>query len=118
MQSSKYSSFLNPKWTEIVVNFISLKEYLEQENINKIDILKMDIEWMELEVFDSRSDYEWWKIKNLIAEIHLLNEKMKSERNIILPKLKGIFEHIEIINQPYNSEVFLVRACDNLILDK
>ena len=118
MQSSKYSSFLNPKWTEVVVNFISLKEYLEQENINKIDVLKIDIEWMEFEVFDSRWDYEWWKIKNLIAEIHLLNDEMKSKRNIILPKLKGIFKHINIINQPYNNEVFLVQAYDNSIWDK
>ena len=117
MQSSKYSSFLNPEWTEVVVNFISLKEYLEQKNIDKINVLKMDIEWMEFEVFNSRWNFEWWKIKNLIAEIHLLNEKMESNRNLILPKLKWIFKHIEIINQPYCNKVFLVRAYDNSILD-
>ena len=39
MQSSKYSSFLNPNWSKIVVNFISLKDYLEQGNINKISTL-------------------------------------------------------------------------------
>ena len=115
MQSSKYSSFLNPEWTEIAVNFISLKDYLEQGNIDKIDVLKMDIEWMEFEVFDSRWNFEWWKIKNLIAEIHLLNEKMKSQRNLILPKIKGTFWGLEIINQPYCDEIFLVHAYENLI---
>ena len=110
MQSSKYSSFLNPNWTKIGVNFISLKDYLEQENIDKIDVLKMDIEWMEFEVFDSRSDFEWWKIKNLITEIHLLDEGKKSQRNLIFPEIKKRFWNIKTINSPYRDEIFLVRA--------
>ena len=113
MQSSKYSSFLNPNWTEIVVNFISLKDYLEQGNINKIDVLKMDIEWMEFEVFDSRWDFEWWKISNLIAEIHLLNDDMKSERNAIFSDIKNRFSTTKIFKSSYRNEIFLVRDCDN-----
>jgi FkbM family methyltransferase len=113
MQSSKYSSFLNPKWSEIGVNFISLKDYLEQRNIEKIDILKMDIEWMEFEVLNSRWEFERWKINNLIAEIHLLNESMKSERNKIFPDIKKRFWNIEIINSGYRNEIFLIRACKN-----
>lgn len=113
MQSSKYSSFLNPKWSEIDVNFISLKDYLEQRNIEKIDILKMDIEWMEFEIFDSRWEFERWKINNLIAEIHLLNERMKSERNLIFPEIKKIFWNIEIINSDYRNEIFPIRAYEN-----
>ena len=110
MQSSKYSSFLNPKWTEIAVKFISLKDYLQQENINKIDVLKMDIEWMEFEVLWSRSDFERWKINNLIAEIHLINDDMKSQRNIILEKIKNTFLNTRIINPWYRKEIFLLRA--------
>ena len=110
MQSSKYSSFLNPRWTKIDVNFISLKEYLERGNINKIDVLKMDIEWMEFEVFDSRSDFERWKINNLIAEIHLLDEEKKLQRNSIFPEIKERFWNIKIINSSYRDEIFLVRA--------
>ena len=113
MQSSKYSSFLNPKWSEIGVNFISLKDYLEQRNIEKIDILKMDIEWMEFEIFDSRWEFERWKINNLIAEIHLLNEEMKSKRNKIFPDIKKRFWNIEIINSGYRNEVFLIRSYKN-----
>ena len=113
MQSSKYSSFLNPKWTEIGVNFISLKDYLEQKNINKIDVLKMDIEWMEFEVLNSRWEFERWKIGNLIAEIHLLNKEMQSKRNIIFPDIKKIFWYIETINSKYRNEIFLIRAYKN-----
>jgi FkbM family methyltransferase len=45
MQTSKYTSFLNQYWEEIQVKYITLKEYLQENNIEKIDILKMDIEW-------------------------------------------------------------------------
>lgn len=110
MQSSKYSSFLNPRWTKIDVNFISLKDYLEEGNIDKIDVLKMDIEWMEFEVFDSRSDFEWWKINNLITEIHLLDEEKTSQRNLIFPKIKERFWNTKIISSAYRDEIFLVRA--------
>ena len=79
MQSSKYFSFLNPKWIEISVSFITLNDYLYQNNIKKIDLLKMDIEWMEFEILKSRWDFERKKINNLVVEIHLLNEKMQSE---------------------------------------
>ena len=113
MQSSKYSSILNPNWTKIGVNFISLKDYLEQRNIKKIDVLKMDIEWMEFEVLDSRWEFERWKINNLIAEIHLLNEEMKFKRNEIFPDIKKSFSNIKIINSGYRNEIFLIRACKN-----
>jgi FkbM family methyltransferase len=110
MQSSKYSSFLNPTWTEIVVNFISLKDYLEQGNIDQIDVLKMDIEWMEFEVFNSRWDFEWWKIENLIVEIHLLNEEIKSMWNTILTRIKDVFWAAKTINSWYHDTIFLLRT--------
>jgi hypothetical protein len=113
MQSSKYSSFLNQNWTEIKAEFITLKDYLNQNNIDKIDILKIDIEWMEFEVLWSRTDFERWKIENLIIEIHLLNEKMKSEWDQIFIKIKNIFWNIETINSGYRNEIFLLRARKN-----
>ena len=109
-QSSKYKSFLNPNWVEVVVNFISLKEYLEQGNVSKIDVLKMDIEWMEFEIFNSRCNYERWMLNNLISEIHLLNREMESERNKLFPKIKNIFWDVKIINSWYRNEIFLLRA--------
>lgn len=109
MQSSKYSSFLNPKWIKNVVYFISIKDYLDQGNINKIDVLKMDVEWMEFEILSSRWDTERWKINNLIVEVHLLNKEMKLKWIKLLPKIKSIFWNIEII-ESYRKEIFLLRA--------
>ena len=110
MQSSKYSSFLNSKWKEIDVHFIVLKDYLKLHNIEKIDILKMDIEWMEFEVLSSRWNFERKKIKNLIVEVHLLNNKMESNWNLIFQKIRNYFKDIRIIQWWYRKEIFLLRA--------
>jgi hypothetical protein len=53
---------------------------------------------MEFEVLSSRADYEWQKINNMIVEIHLLNENMKSEWNQILLEIKSRFNRVNIIN--------------------
>ena len=110
MQSSKYSSFLNPEWRVVVVDFVTLKDYLERENINKIDVLKMDIEWMEFEVLTSFSNNEWSKIDTLVLEVHLLNYGMKSNRNELLELIKKRFQYVEIIKWWYREEVFLLYA--------
>jgi hypothetical protein len=110
MQSSKYSSFLNQKWKEIKSEFITLNSYLIKNNIDKIDVIKMDIEWMEFEVLPSRWYFEWEKINSFIAEIHLLNNNMKLERNQIFLEIKNIFWNIKIINSWYRKEIFLIWA--------
>jgi hypothetical protein len=46
---------------------------------------------MEFEVLSSRTDFEWSMIDSLIVEIHLLNEKMKSDWNQIFVKIKNVF---------------------------
>ena len=108
MQSSKYSSFLNKNWTEIKVNFIALKDYLVENNINKIDVLKMDIEWMEFEVLSSWSAFERERIGNLVVEIHLLNKQMESQWSQLFLKVKDIFWNVDVINSWYCDEIFLI----------
>lgn len=110
MQTSKYASFLNQYWEEIQVKYITLKEYLQENNIEKIDILKMDIEWMEFEVLASRWDFEREKIDNLTVEIHILNKKMEEEWNQIFLEIKNIFSNVKIIEWWYRKEIFLLRA--------
>lgn len=110
MQSSKYISFLNLNWAEILVEFITLKDYLQQCGIDKIDVLKMDIEWMEFEILSSLWEFEWEKIENMIVEVHLLNDKMKLEWRQIFLKIKNIFWNVEIIDSWYREEIFLVWA--------
>ena len=115
MQSSKFLSFLNSKWIKKDVSFITLKDYLIKNNVDKIDVMKMDIEWMEFEVLSSRWVFEWKRVGSLVVEIHLLDDKMKSDWNQIFIKIRKIFGNVEIIKSRYCEEIFLVWCCDNLI---
>lgn len=108
MQSSKYSSFLNPKWIKTEVKFYEIKRYLKNNDTKKIDVMKMDIEWMEFEILSSRTDFEWNKIQNFIAEIHILNNRTKNEWIKLLSKIKNIFSNIEIFKSPYSKDIFLI----------
>ena len=110
MQSSKYSSFLNRNWKEVVVEFTTFRDYLKENGIDNVDVLKMDVEWMEFEILSSRWDFERWRIDNFISEIHILNDGMKSEWNQIFLKIKNIFWNVKIIESWYCEEVFLVWA--------
>jgi len=110
MQSSKFHSFLNSSTNKIEVRFDILKNYIINNGIKKIDVLKLDVEGMEFEIFNSRSDFEWWKINNLIAEIHILDEEMLIRWNDILPIIQKHFKHVKIIESWYRKEIFLIYA--------
>lgn len=110
MQSSKFHSFLNPKWIEINVQFETLRNYITNTNIEKIDVLKMDIEWMEFEVLSSRTDFERSKIQSLIAEIHILNNEMNEQWNMIYNIIKKKFHKIQIFESWYRKEIFILHA--------
>jgi FkbM family methyltransferase len=62
MQSSKYSSFLNSKGKSIKVAMRTLEGYLREQNLDYIDLVKMDIEGMEFEVLESWDDELFEKI--------------------------------------------------------
>ena len=110
MQSSKYTSFLNPKWKEINVNYIKLSTYLKENNINTIDILKIDIEWMEFDILPSFSHHERCIIQNLILEVHILDKTMEIQWDNIYNKIINNFSTTKVYKSWYREEIFLLRA--------
>lgn len=107
MQSSQNTSFLNPNGIAQSLQTKNLNEYLQDHQIEQIDIMKIDTEGMEYEILDSLSENNRKKIKNLILEIHLLQE---SDFDLFLhmkDKLKREFSRIEIIDSPYTSKIKL-----------
>ena len=110
MQSSKYQSFLNPNWTPEKVNFKTLNEVIESNNINSIDVMKMDIEWMEFESLNALSQENREKIKCIAIEVHLLNDNLETERKGLSLKLSQEFTNITIFPSPYNDKIFLTYA--------
>ena len=91
MQSSQCSSFLNPRWEIQKISCKNLNTYLDTHAITQIDLLKIDIEWMEYEVLSNLSPYNRKKIKNLIAEIHLLSDLDLQKWKILKNQLSSYF---------------------------
>ena len=110
MQSSQFSSFLNSDWKEEKVSFIRFQDAVKLARVKSIDLVKIDIEGMEFEVLNSLTDENWWLIKNLIIEVHLLNKELEEQWNSLHEKLKEKFTTIEIIPSWYNDKIFLIRV--------
>lgn len=110
MQSSLFPSFLNPSWEVQTVQCQNLNTYLENQHITQVDLLKLDIEGMEYEVLSDLSNENRKKIKNLIAEIHLLSDSDLSKRNHLKSQLSTYFSHLEIIPSKYTDKILLVFA--------
>ena len=110
MQSSKYESFLNTNWKPEQVEFITLSDAINKTWADTIDLLKMDIEWMEFEVLNNLTDDIWNKINSLVLEVHLLNDELKKWWEELLNNLKKCFDKVNIIPSGYNDKIFLVYA--------
>jgi FkbM family methyltransferase len=54
----------------IKIDCWSLSDFLEKEKIKKVDLLKMDIEGLEYEIFSKLDAETLSKIKNIILEYH------------------------------------------------
>ena len=92
MQTSKFNqTFLNPKWKEIVVKMQNLKEYCVQQNISQIDLLKLDVEWMEYETLESLSDEFLQKIQDLLLEFHIFDKDMENKLFLLEKRLSKLF---------------------------
>ena len=48
----------------------NLSDFIEKQNIERIDVLKIDTEGAELKILNGIKDDHWEKIKQLIIEIH------------------------------------------------
>jgi FkbM family methyltransferase len=60
---------------KITVASISLSEFLKQNKIDKVSLLKMDIEGGEYEVMENLAMDDWRKLENILLEYHDLPER-------------------------------------------
>ena len=59
-----------PKAEEVECNIRKLSAVLEEEGIDKIDILKVDVEGAELDVMKGISTEDWKKVVTFAVEVH------------------------------------------------
>lgn len=78
---------------------ISIVDIMKEKNINYIDVLKMDIEGSEYEVFDDSCDDWLDKVKIIIMEIHDKRKKWCSLR--VMEQMKKHNFDYKIYNENY-----------------
>lgn len=111
-QSSLYPSFLNKGWKDKECNFINLNEYIKDNEITRIDILKMDIEWSEFDVLLNLKTENFRKIRILFLEYHILNNDMKNNFPILKKRLATFYRNIKIYSSEYNDNIWYIFCYD------
>lgn len=107
MQSSQFRSFLNPAWTSASVRCENLNDYLQNQKIWSIDLMKLDIEGMEFEVLFDLQEESWEKIQALVCEVHLFSPQHEAQFPKLLSLLKAHFPSVERIPSPYSEKLWL-----------
>jgi FkbM family methyltransferase len=62
---------------EVVCQLKTLSEVICEYNIQQIDLLKIDAERSELDVFMGIKDEDWFKIKQVVVEVHDLSNRVQ-----------------------------------------
>lgn len=112
MQSSKYHSFLNQSTTQVAVAMVGILEFLAKEQLWSIDLIKMDIEGMEWEVFEKLQKSDLQKAKKWFCEYHLLNPQQEEQWNELQTKWEKESLKLKIFCHPYHPKLgyFLLEA--------
>jgi amino acid adenylation domain-containing protein/FkbM family methyltransferase len=54
----------------------TLHTIIEEEGIERIDLLKIDVEKSELDVFNGIDEHDWQKIKQVVAHVHDIDSRL------------------------------------------
>lgn len=97
------------KIEEVVCQLQTLSEIIYQHNIKQIDLLKIDVEKSELDVLLGIKEQDWPKIKQIVVEIHNIEDRVEKIKNLLFAH--G-FKQILIEQEPLfrGSEIFNLYA--------
>ena len=73
---------------------ISVSDIIKENKIEKIDLLKIDAEKSELEIIKGIDEPDWYKIKQIVIEIHDKNGNIFEEIKSILTQ-RGFYFEVE-----------------------
>ena len=84
----------------------TISQIIEEESIQKIDLLKIDVEKAELDVLNGIKSQDWLKIQQIVAEVHNLNNRVQYIEHLlyrngfsqVVIEQNPIFEHLDIFN--------------------
>jgi FkbM family methyltransferase len=94
---------------QVICQIKTLSEVIAEQNIQEIDLLKVDVEKSELQVLLGIQEQDWQKIKQVFVEVHDVN----SEKDQIVALLKANgFNQITVEQLPWlqGSKLFSLYA--------
>ena len=107
------------KHQKIQVNGITLNDFLEENNIDNIDLLKVDIEGAEFELFSSLNDETICQIKQITIEFHDFMFDCKNEVKKIKKRLKSLGFVYVVFSRKNNGDVLFIntKKCQIFLLN-
>ncbi len=98
-----------PVGTTEMVPGITLESFLEARNIDRIDLLKVDIEGAEIDMFDSTSDQTLRAIGQITIEFHdFIAPKMASDVERIKARLSGLGFACIVFTRHFHGDVLFI----------
>lgn len=94
---------------EVSCQMRTLSEILGEHDVQRIDLLKVDVEKSELDVFLGIEEQDWLKIKQVVVEVHDLEGRVEKISNLL--KKHG-FSEITVEQEPIfkDSNIFNLYA--------
>ncbi len=94
-KSTRFSLFQRGREEYDLVDSMTLENFLKRENIGNVDLLKVDVEGSEYDIFFATSEKVLRKINNILLEVHISDDEDKTKREedkIKYNKLLNLFE--------------------------
>ena len=110
-RNMKHTPNLINKYDKLEVDAITINDLIENYNLDKIDLLKVDIEGDEYLLFKSIKDENLMKIDNILIEYH---HNYDNELDIILNRLKDKFNYELVHTNQANGGNLLVTKIKNM----
>ncbi|HRI78100.1 MAG TPA: FkbM family methyltransferase [Cyclobacteriaceae bacterium] len=80
--ASVYQDFESQNLKAVTVKAISLEQILSDNNLDHVDLLKLDCEGSEYPIVYESSPEIWKKIKAIFLEVHNLDEDQRNEKSL------------------------------------
>ena len=78
--------FIMESQQEVLCQIRTISSIIQQEKIERINLLKIDVEKSELDVLKGIEKQDWKKIDQIIIEVHNKNNKLSTIKSLLLEK--------------------------------
>lgn len=91
-QIDKFFKLFGNTYTTEVIDLIPFEKLINENNIEKIDLLKIDVEGFEYEIMENISDNIYKKINNIILELHYTDKFRDKVSKLLLKLIENNFD--------------------------